>query len=62
MMRHLMSFLLCATLCAVMTTTAWASPVTGDRGVGLWIVLMVIAAIVLVGVIIILAKKNRGEK
>lgn len=46
----------------LLAATAYASPLTGDNGIGIWIVLMIVAVIVLIGVIIILLKKNKGPK
>ena len=42
----------------LLAATAYASPLTGDNGIGTWIVLMVVAVIVLIGVMILMKKKS----
>ena len=51
--------LLCSALLCLVPVTAWASPLTGDRGIGMWIVLLVVSAIVLIGVVVLMVMKNR---
>jgi len=58
-MKRLLSLISAALLSVVLCTVAWASPLTGDNGVGAWVALMVVAVIILVGVIILMAKRNR---
>ena len=60
-MKRVFSFILCALMSFLLTAVAYASPLTGDNGIGAWIVLMVVAVIVLIGVIILLAKKNKEK-
>lgn len=60
--KHIFSFILCVMLMLSLAVIAYASPVTGDNGIGMWIVLMVVAVIVLVGIIVMLLKKNKGPK
>ena len=59
-MKRIFSVMLCLILAMLLTTFAYASPLTGDNGIGTWIVLMVVAVIVLIGVIILL-KKNKDK-
>lgn len=61
-MKHIFSFILCVMLMLSLAVIAHASPLTGDNGIGMWIVLMVVAVIVLVGIIVMLLKKNKGPK
>ena len=51
--------ILCGTLCALLPVTAWASPLTGDRGIGMWIALLVVCVIILAGVVVLMVMKNR---
>ena len=60
-MKHILSMMLCLLLTMLLTTFAYASPLTGDNGIGTWIVLMIVAVIVLIGVLILLAKKNKEK-
>ena len=60
-MKRIFSALLCLILTMLLITFAYASPLTGDNGIGTWIVLMVVAVIVLVGVLILLLKKNKDK-
>ena len=59
-MKHLFSVALCTLLLTLLTTVAYASPLTGDNGIGTWIVLMIVAVVVLVGVLILL-RKNKDK-
>ena len=59
-MKRVFSMLLCLILAMLLTTFAYASPLTGDNGIGTWIVLMVVAVIVLIGVMILM-KKNKDK-
>lgn len=59
-MKRIFSVMLCLILAMLLTTFAYASPLTGDNGIGTWIVLMVVAVIVLIGVMILL-KKNKDK-
>lgn len=61
-MKHIFSAVLCMIMMLLLAAIAYASPLTGDNGIGIWIVLMIVAVIVLIGVIIILLKKNKGPK
>ena len=59
-MKHLTSTVLAVLMCAVLTATAWASPLTGDTSnMGLWIAMMVIAAVVLVALVVIMIIRNK---
>ena len=58
-MKHIFSAMLCLITALLLTTFAYASPLTGDNGIGTWIVLMVVAVIVLIGVLILLMKKHK---
>ena len=60
-MKRTLSVALCALMSLLLLTVAYASPLTGDNGIATWIVLMVVAVIVLVGVLILLAKKNKDR-
>lgn len=42
-----------------MAQTSVVAAATGDEGIGVWIAIMAVAVIVLIGVLIILAKKNK---
>ena len=59
-MKHILSAILCLVTTLLLTTFAYASPLTGDNGIGTWIVLMVVAVIVLIGVMILM-KKNKDK-
>ena len=59
-MKRIFSVVLCLLLVMLLTTFAYASPLTGDNGIGTWIVLMVVALIVLIGVMILM-KKNKDK-
>ena len=59
-MKRIFSVMLCLILAMLLTTFAYASPLTGDNGIGTWIVLMIVAVIVLIGVMILL-KKNKDK-
>ena len=59
-MKHILSAVFCLIFTLLFTTVAYASPLTGDNGIGTWIVLMVVAVIVLIGVMILL-KKNKDK-
>ena len=59
-MKRIFSIMLCLILAMLLTTFAYASPLTGDNGIGTWIVLMVVAVIVLIGVMILM-KKNKDK-
>ena len=59
-MKRIFSVVLCLLLAMLFTTFAYASPLTGDNGIGTWIVLMVVALIVLIGVMILM-KKNKDK-
>lgn len=62
-MKRMISLLCCALLTAALTVPAMAdSPKTGDNGIGMWIVLLVVVLIVLVGVLVLMMKKNKGDK
>ncbi len=62
-MKKFYRILACALLVLTMVVPAMAQVVapaaTGDMGIGIWIAIMAVAAIVLIGVLIILAKKNK---
>lgn len=59
-MKHLTSVVLAVLMCMVLTVMAWASPLTGDTSnMGLWIAMMVIAAVVLVALVIMMIKRNK---
>ena len=60
-MKRIFSAVLCALIMVLLTTISYASPMTGDNGIGLWIVLMIVAVIVLAGVIILLLRKNKDK-
>ena len=45
-----------------LAVSSCASPLTGDNGIGIWIAVLIVAVIVLIGVIIMLLKKNKGPK
>ena len=53
--------LLIGTLLCLLPASAWASPLTGDRGIGTWIVLLVVSAIVLIGVVVLMVMRNRRK-
>lgn len=62
-MKRMISLLACAALTAALTVPALAeSPKTGDNGIGMWIALLVVALIVLVGIVVLMVKKNKGDK
>lgn len=59
-MKQLTAAVLTVLMCTVLTVAAWASPLTGDTSnMGLWIAMMVIAAVVLVALVIIMIKRNK---
>lgn len=59
-MKHLTSAALAVLMCMMLTVAAWASPLTGDTSnMGLWIAMMVIAAVVLVALVIMMIKRNK---
>lgn len=59
-MKHLTSVFLAVLMCMMLTVAAWASPLTGDTSnMGLWIAMMVIAAVVLVALVIMMIKRNK---
>ena len=60
-MKRILSIMLCLITALLLTVFAYASPLTGDNGIGTWIVLMVVAVIVLIGVMILLLKKNKDK-
>ena len=60
-MKRILSAVLCMLILILLTTIAYASPLTGDNGIVLWIVLMVVAVIVLAGVVILLLRKNKDK-
>lgn len=60
MNRNIITLLCCLLLC--LPVTAWASPLTGDRGIGTWIVLLVVSFIVLVGVVVLFLKRNKRDR
>ena len=57
-MKRISSVMLSVLLALLFTTVAYAgtSPATGDNGIGTWIVLMVVAVIVLIGVVYVLVR------
>ena len=60
-MKRILSVLLAMLMTMLFVTVAYASPLTGDNGIVTWIVLMVVAVIVLIGVMILLMKKNKDK-
>ena len=60
-MKHFFSTALCIFAVLLFSVIAYASPLTGDNGIGTWIVLMVVALIVLIGLLILLLKKNKEK-
>ena len=60
-MKRILSVALVALVLLSLLTVSYASPLTGDNGIGTWIVLMVVAVIVLIGVLIVLMKKNKDK-
>lgn len=59
-MKRLTSVFLAVLMCMMLTVAAWASPLTGDTSnMGLWIAMMVIAAVVLVALVIMMIKRNK---
>ena len=61
-MKRILSAILCVLNLILSITVAYASPLTGDNGIVLWIVLMVVAVIVLAGVLILLLRKNKDSQ
>lgn len=63
-MKRILSTILCGLITAALMAVAYASPspLTGDNGIVLWIILMIVAVIVLAGVLILLLRKNRDHK
>ena len=61
-MKHVVSMLLCAALCTLMTVSAWGitPAVTGDESnIPLMIVLAVVAVVAIVVVLVMMNKKKR---
>ncbi len=61
-MKHIISLALCVMMMLSLAVSSCASPLTGDNGIGIWIAVLIVAVIVLIGVIIMLLKKNKGPK
>ena len=60
-MKLFISTVLCTLVMILFGVIAYASPLTGDNGIGTWIVLMIVAAIVLIGLLILLLIKNKEK-
>ena len=60
-MKHFLSTALCIIAAMLLSVIAYASPLTDDNGIGTWVVLMVVALIVLIGLLILLLKKNKEK-
>lgn len=63
-MKKFSYILACAVLALSMVVNAMAetsvvAASTGDMGIGIWIAIMAVAVIVLIGLLIVLAKKNK---
>ncbi len=63
-MKKFSKILACAALVLMMVVPAMAqqsvvAASTGDMGIGVWIAIMAVAVVVLIGLLIILAKKNK---